>query len=86
MRFNVTAGLVMATLIGAATMSVPAAARPTEQVGRLLQGEQLFKAYCASCHGRTGKGDGPFVQALKTPPADLHCLRNGTAEPSHENA
>jgi mono/diheme cytochrome c family protein len=83
MRFNVTAGLVMATLMGAATMSVPAAARPTEQVARLLQGEQLFKAYCASCHGRTGKGDGPFVQALKTPPADLSLLtqRNGGTFP-----
>ena len=83
MRFNVTAGLVMTTLMGAAMMSVPAAARPSAQVGRLLQGEQLFKAYCASCHGRTGKGDGPFVQALKTPPADLSLLtqRNGGTFP-----
>jgi mono/diheme cytochrome c family protein len=82
-RFNVTAGLVMTTLMGAATMSVPAAARPSAQVGRLLQGEQLFKAYCASCHGRTGRGDGPFVQALKTPPADLSLLteRNGGTFP-----
>jgi mono/diheme cytochrome c family protein len=83
MRFNLTAGLVMAALIGAATMSVPTAARATTQVGRLLQGEQLYKAYCASCHGRTGKGDGPFVQALKTPPADLSLLtqRNGGTFP-----
>jgi mono/diheme cytochrome c family protein len=83
MRFNLTAGLVMAALIGAATMSVPAAARATTQVGRVLQGEQLFKGYCASCHGRTGKGDGPFVQALKTPPADLSLLaqRNGGTFP-----
>lgn len=73
----------MTTLMGAATMSVPAAARPSAQVGRLLQGEQLFKAYCASCHGRTGRGDGPFVQALKTPPADLSLLteRNGGTFP-----
>jgi mono/diheme cytochrome c family protein len=73
----------MAALVGAAAMSVPAAARSSTQVARLLQGEQLFKAYCASCHGRTGKGDGPFVQMLKTPPADLSLLsqRNGGTFP-----
>ena len=31
----------------------------------------MFKAYCASCHGITGKGDGPAAKALKTAPADL---------------
>ena len=83
MRFDVTAGFLMATLIGAATLSVPAAARPIAQVGRMLQGEQLFNGYCAPCHGRTGKGDGPTAQALKTPPADLTLLarRNGGAFP-----
>jgi integrase len=24
--------------------------------------------YCASCHGRSGKGDGPTASALKIPP------------------
>jgi mono/diheme cytochrome c family protein len=83
MRFNVTTGLVMATLIGAAAVTVPAAARPITQVARLLQGEQLFKGYCATCHGRTGRGDGPFAAALKTPPADLSLLaqRNGGTFP-----
>jgi len=37
-------------------------------------GEQMFKDYCAVCHGRTGKGDGPAVAALKTPPPDLTML------------
>ena len=34
-------------------------------------GAEVFKAYCAVCHGAGGKGDGPAAKALKTPPADL---------------
>lgn len=34
-------------------------------------GPQMFQAYCASCHGKTGKGDGPAAVALKAKPADL---------------
>ena len=34
-------------------------------------GAQMFQAYCAACHGKEGKGDGPAASALKTKPADL---------------
>jgi len=34
-------------------------------------GRQMFQSYCASCHGREGKGDGPAASALKSPPGDL---------------
>jgi len=34
-------------------------------------GEEMYKHYCAACHGSTGKGDGPAASALKTAPADL---------------
>ena len=37
-------------------------------------GDEMYKEYCAACHGRTGKGDGPVVAALKTAPADLTML------------
>lgn len=37
-------------------------------------GKQMFKAYCASCHGEDAKGDGPAAAALKQPPADLTAL------------
>lgn len=36
-----------------------------------MYGRDLFTFYCASCHGRDGKGSGPVVPALKTPPPDL---------------
>jgi mono/diheme cytochrome c family protein len=34
-------------------------------------GEQMFKDYCAACHGLRGKGDGPAAEILKAPPIDL---------------
>ena len=36
-----------------------------------LVGSDLFRFYCATCHGADGKGSGPSAQALRTPPADL---------------
>jgi mono/diheme cytochrome c family protein len=37
-------------------------------------GEEMFKSYCASCHGPRGKGDGPAASAFKTAPSDLTML------------
>jgi len=32
----------------------------------IKRGEGLYKRYCASCHGKTGLGDGVKARALKT--------------------
>jgi len=37
-------------------------------------GKQMYISYCASCHGVTGRGDGPAAAALKMPPTDLSLL------------
>jgi mono/diheme cytochrome c family protein len=37
-------------------------------------GQGMFNAYCASCHGRDGKGDGPAALALKRFPSNLTLL------------
>ena len=34
-------------------------------------GSEMYKTYCAVCHGQDGKGNGPAAPALKTPPTDL---------------
>jgi mono/diheme cytochrome c family protein len=40
----------------------------------MTSGRDMFKAYCATCHGAGGKGDGPAASALKKLPADLTLL------------
>ena len=42
-------------------------------------GKQMFEVYCAACHGKEGKGDGPVAAALKAPPADLTVLARQNA-------
>jgi mono/diheme cytochrome c family protein len=39
----------------------------------------MFQAYCAACHGKQARGDGPAAPALKAAPADLTRIsaRNG---------
>jgi mono/diheme cytochrome c family protein len=34
-------------------------------------GKEMFNSYCASCHGKDAKGNGPAAAALKQPPANL---------------
>ena len=36
-----------------------------------LFGPDLYRHYCATCHGSDGKGKGPAAGALKVPPSDL---------------
>lgn len=47
-------------------------------------GKEMFMSYCASCHGKDAKGDGPAANALKQLPADLTTLarRNGGKYPA----
>ena len=47
-------------------------------------GKEMFVSYCASCHGKDAKGDGPASKALKQLPADLTTLakRNGGKYPT----
>jgi mono/diheme cytochrome c family protein len=42
-------------------------------------GRDLYTTYCASCHGGTGRGNGPAAEELRTRPADLtqFAKRNG---------
>jgi mono/diheme cytochrome c family protein len=51
---------------------------PTPNVNP-TSGKEMYVAYCASCHGPNGKGNGPVAAALKTQPADLTQLasKNG---------
>lgn len=39
-----------------------------------MTGRDSFAFYCATCHGRSGKGDGPTAATLKIAPPDLTLL------------
>jgi mono/diheme cytochrome c family protein len=47
-------------------------------------GAQLFRTYCATCHGITGLGNGPVAEQLRKAPPDLtkYTARNGGVFPS----
>jgi len=48
-----------------------------------LEGRDLFRAYCAACHGADARGGGPAAASLKTKPPDLTRIaeRRGGAFP-----
>ena len=50
---------------------VPIASTPSNS------GKDMFVSYCAVCHGKDAKGNGPAATAMKTPPADLTILAKG---------
>ncbi len=43
----------------------------TAHTEALLRGQHMFVQYCASCHGESGKGDGPGGANLSIKPQDL---------------
>lgn len=47
-------------------------------------GKEMFNSYCAVCHGKDAKGNGPAASAMKTGPSDLTALakNNGGKYPS----
>jgi mono/diheme cytochrome c family protein len=51
----------------ASVAEAPAAAA----AGGAAAGEKVYKAFCVTCHGTTGKGDGPAAVALNPKPADF---------------
>jgi mono/diheme cytochrome c family protein len=47
-------------------------------------GQEMYKSYCAVCHGTDATGKGPATDALKVPPTDLTTLaeKNGGKYPA----
>ena len=74
-------GSLAATIVGVSPHPAASAAQGPPTDGRVL-----FATYCASCHGKTGRGDGPAAEALRIKPADLtqFALRNGGIFPNEK--
>jgi len=64
--------LAAAVLWSAALRAQETTKRPAEvKLIVSIQGKDLFKSYCASCHGLDAKGHGPMAASLKISPSDL---------------
>jgi mono/diheme cytochrome c family protein len=63
-------------VFGAQSQTAPKAPPPQKPPAliRSLQGPDLFRSYCASCHGTDAKGNGPAAVALKAKVPDLTAL------------
>lgn len=75
---GIGAALLVTLGMGWVTLRATQTARVSED------GRELFKTYCAICHGSTGHGDGPLAASLRQPPADLtqFTVRNGGTFPA----
>jgi len=75
---RVIAVAVVFVLAGVAFAQNPPAASPAKPAtfspGDAAAGEVIYLRYCAACHGRTMKGDGPVASGLKNHPGDLTAL------------
>ena len=59
-------------------------AQPVEHdSSKAAVGRAIFKSYCASCHGREARGDGPVAKYMEVAPSDLTGIaaRNGGTFP-----
>jgi mono/diheme cytochrome c family protein len=90
MHAHAHAGGPVAWLLGALTLLAGSAAGDGLRADRALasMGEPYFEAYCASCHGPSGEGNGHAASKLNPPPADLTRIaaRRGGAFPEGEVA
>lgn len=75
--------LILAAAIAAASAVVtlaapqgPSAAGAAAR-GQVEEGAEMYRGYCAACHGSKGVGDGPVAASLKTKPTDLTRLSAG---------
>jgi len=57
----------MWSVVGVAAVSNGAAAQSS---GTAKSGQAVYESGCATCHGRSGKGDGPVAAVLTPRPGD----------------
>lgn len=61
-------GVVIAVFV--VTAATPASFADEKEKGDEKAGKKTYALLCASCHGNSGKGDGPAAATLPTKPAD----------------
>jgi mono/diheme cytochrome c family protein len=66
--------MVVCAVPAVAAAQIPKIKKAPARNTSSTNGVEMYRAYCAPCHGRTGRGDGPAAPALKNKPADLTTL------------
>lgn len=59
-------GLIALAFVTAASFGATTAQAESEEIGA-----RLYMEFCASCHGTSGRGQGPVAAFLTVPPTDL---------------
>jgi len=71
-KLGILAALPLTWLVSGALGWLPLAkAAETVPAAAMKEAEEVWKTRCATCHGETGKGDGPAGAALNPKPRDL---------------
>lgn len=83
MRSRILVAFVLATSLFLIAQE-PKVRKTTAPHTSPASGKEMYTAYCASCHGADGNGNGPAASALKVPPSDLTGIQkaNGGKFPS----
>jgi mono/diheme cytochrome c family protein len=92
-RNNVANRILQVSMLGAVALALLASASygqnkevKREPIGMTspASGSEMFNSYCAPCHGKDAKGNGPAATALKNPPANLTqlAMKNGGKFPA----
>lgn len=76
MEHKLSCTLSAGLLIGALSLGVGSIAK----AGDIATGEAKYKQLCITCHGPSGKGDGPAAAGLNPKPKDLSITTRTAAE------
>jgi mono/diheme cytochrome c family protein len=76
---------ILALAVGCGSLLATAAGQQPRSADAQA-GSDVFRLYCASCHGKGGKGDGAIASYLRKPPPDLTLIakRNGGTFPAEQ--
>jgi mono/diheme cytochrome c family protein len=82
MRFKLIFSLGVVWMGAMVVLTLGASSDPNRLIDA-IDGPALYKAYCSTCHGTNGTGNGPMAANLKVDPPDLTRIaeRNGGSFP-----
>jgi nucleotide-binding universal stress UspA family protein/mono/diheme cytochrome c family protein len=77
-------GAMFLSSLGATVASAQSAPASQPAMKQAIAGGELYRTYCATCHGTAARGDGPLADSMRRRPSDLTEIakRNGGVYPA----